>query len=502
VAELLAWKSPPTPMKGCLLGVRLDFDRAAVLHCRTNNCENLLDTPAASSGTHKEDTNRVRPRVLMCHDMKGGYNFDADDRYLRAFSRGAGGGEISVRGCGSWASVDEVCYFSHHFVTVPPRCWIDAAHSNGKLIFGTLITEHDPVENTRLLDSTDHCTTQLANMCAHYSFDGWLVNIEAPLPGGCVDVARLAHFIALLRSKCRTARRFPQQSTTEAAVALQTSVSAVDENTNGSIGFRSSDSKVLVYDSVGADGSVRYACGLTAATTLPSPAAAATTHHHANAILLSAADGLLLDYHWTSQGLDLTRRIADTLPPRSDVSSFSAPRVAETQAAIAETQADGRDEQVAGRRCDVYVGVDIFGRGTCHGPGFDACHGVEEAARCGLSVGIFAPGWTLETGARIPPASCPPPLAGPELLLNSQISLAPPELEDPESDPVVFSHDATSASLAVASSSLNENTGDQRRVEKSIPPGEEALSTGDLEDSEVDAAFWRTMDTGRVWSSL
>lgn len=68
------------------------------------------------------------PRVLACHDMCGGYNPDADGRYLRAFS--------------GWGRIDEFVYFSHHCVTVPPLGWIEACRAHGKPCLGTLITEH------------------------------------------------------------------------------------------------------------------------------------------------------------------------------------------------------------------------------------------------------------------------------------------------------------------------------------------------------------------------
>ena len=60
-----------------------------------------------------------RPRLLVCHDMAGGYGADA-----------------SVQGCGDahafrlthWHAVDAFVYFSHHLVTLPPPGWVHAAH--------------------------------------------------------------------------------------------------------------------------------------------------------------------------------------------------------------------------------------------------------------------------------------------------------------------------------------------------------------------------------------
>ena len=60
-----------------------------------------------------------RPRLLVCHDMAGGYGADA-----------------AVQGCGDarafclthWHAVDAFVYFSHHLVTLPPPGWVHAAH--------------------------------------------------------------------------------------------------------------------------------------------------------------------------------------------------------------------------------------------------------------------------------------------------------------------------------------------------------------------------------------
>lgn len=52
---------------------------------------------------------------------------------------------------------------------------------------------------------------------------------------------------------------------------------------------------------------------------------------------------------------------------------------------------------LAGERAhDVYFGVDVFGRGTYGGGGYNTVQAVREATGAGLSVAMFAPGWTLE----------------------------------------------------------------------------------------------------------
>ena len=63
-----------------------------------------------------------RPRLLVCHDMAGGYGADAP-----------------VQGCADcgafrllhWHAVDVFVYFSHHLVTLPPPGWVAAGHCHG-----------------------------------------------------------------------------------------------------------------------------------------------------------------------------------------------------------------------------------------------------------------------------------------------------------------------------------------------------------------------------------
>ena len=35
-----------------------------------------------------------------------------------------------------WANIDTFIYFSHYLVTIPPPCWINAAHKHGIPVLG------------------------------------------------------------------------------------------------------------------------------------------------------------------------------------------------------------------------------------------------------------------------------------------------------------------------------------------------------------------------------
>ena len=80
--------------------------------------------------------------------MMGGYLSDR-------FAQGADCGPVRPYTFAHWASIDIFVYFSHHLVTVPPPGWVDAAHNNGVVILGTIITEWD--EGKKICDEVHVC---------------------------------------------------------------------------------------------------------------------------------------------------------------------------------------------------------------------------------------------------------------------------------------------------------------------------------------------------------
>lgn len=63
-----------------------------------------------------------RRRILVCHDMMGGY---VDDRWVQG---GANDGAYAIW---HWYLMDVFVYFSHDLVTLPPPGWTNAAHTHG-----------------------------------------------------------------------------------------------------------------------------------------------------------------------------------------------------------------------------------------------------------------------------------------------------------------------------------------------------------------------------------
>lgn len=89
-----------------------------------------------------------------------------------------------------WHSVDTFVYFSHHFVTIPPPGWIDAAHKHGvQVLAGTFITEWEGgsalLSEIREKQLVDQVARQLASVASTHGFDGWLMNIESALDEDC-----------------------------------------------------------------------------------------------------------------------------------------------------------------------------------------------------------------------------------------------------------------------------------------------------------------------------
>ncbi|CAM9341142.1 unnamed protein product, partial [Phaeothamnion confervicola] len=58
---------------------------------------------------------------------------------------------------------------------------------------------------------------------------------------------------------------------------------------------------------------------------------------------------------------------------------------------------------------DVYAGIDVYGRGTAYGGGYNTGKALGKIARAGLSAAIFAPGWSMENetpgGGHVVPAT-------------------------------------------------------------------------------------------------
>ncbi|XP_076034995.1 cytosolic endo-beta-N-acetylglucosaminidase isoform X2 [Oratosquilla oratoria] len=103
-------------------------------------------------------------------------------------------------------------------------------------------------------------------------------------------------------------------------------------------------SQVVWYDSVDSQGKLNNQSEL----------------NKSNRMFFDACDGMFLDYKWTDKTLEKSR------------------------------------DEAGDRTSDVYVGIDVFGRGK-HAGGFDTYKAFEALRAHKLSAAVFAPGWTYET---------------------------------------------------------------------------------------------------------
>lgn len=98
-----------------------------------------------------------------------------------------------------WSVVDTFVYFSHHFVTIPPCGWINAAHRHGVKVLGTVITEGDNNTWDTILMSQENArkfANALIMVAKHYQFEGWLLNIENKIKQA--DIDNLIYFVKYL----------------------------------------------------------------------------------------------------------------------------------------------------------------------------------------------------------------------------------------------------------------------------------------------------------------
>ncbi|WCJ19946.1 Cytosolic endo-beta-N-acetylglucosaminidase 1 [Euphorbia peplus] len=134
-----------------------------------------------------------RPRILVCHDFKGGYT--DDDKWIQ------GGNNENAYAIWHWYLIDIFVYFAHYLVTLPPPSWTNAAHRHGVKVLGTFITEGD--EGKQVCDkvlatkeSAQLYAERLAELATNLGFDGWLMNMEVALDAE--QIPNLKEFVSHL----------------------------------------------------------------------------------------------------------------------------------------------------------------------------------------------------------------------------------------------------------------------------------------------------------------
>ncbi|GAA5862640.1 hypothetical protein JCM5353_001233, partial [Sporobolomyces roseus] len=297
----------------------------------------------------QNDIKDKRGRLLVCHDYEGGYSEREDERgYTFQF----------------WHLCDTYIYFSHHRISTPPPSWIRTAHRHGTRILGTLIFEWDAGrediielvdpggnERTTTFDKLDfRYADLLVDLAVEKGFDGWLVNVEGDL-GGERDEAgnrRKAeeHATLLIAWLTYFTQEMHRRVPGSEVMWYVPSVSSVERATADPFSDR--------YDAVTTKGKLQWQ----------------NTLNEKNTPFLTACDSIFLNYFWTPA------LVAATLMVLPDVKGVN------------ENQ--------------IYFGIDMFGRGSYGGGGFESWRALEAICRSrtdeeGLSVALFAPGWTVES---------------------------------------------------------------------------------------------------------
>jgi hypothetical protein len=350
--------------------------------------------------------NHRPPPLLICHDMMGGYlpyetatrGVPLPDSSSAAAAAAADPRSLAfVLPTEAFACADLFVYFSHRLVTIPPRCWISAAHRHGTPILGTLIVEQrsaadallgvgdgdddndtgggggsgvaglgglilgaaraarrrwraaaaddtppPPPPPTQQERSPELVARALARLARQRGFDGYLLNVESPLSRG---QARRALELT------RHLRRELEATATTAA---------------------NCGAFVVWYDACTIDGRLAWQDALTLR----------------NAPFFDAAGLLFTNYRWKAREPNKSAAVARARGA-APFSSSSSSSVAAAAAAAAASTANPRR---------VLMGVDVYGRGAYGGGGDNTDVALSAARAAGVGAAIFAFGWTWEGG--------------------------------------------------------------------------------------------------------
>ena len=336
-----------------------------------------------------------------------------------------------------WPACDVFAYFSHARVSVPPPGWVAAAHANGARCLGTICTEWASGEaandlmiaayaatteagpaggDARELEPTPTLARQLASIAAYHGFDGWLVNVEAALPFSADHLAEAAGPAAGVAAGAAVDALVA--FVRELTVYVHALVGATPASAAGLSARRrslgdpplpppsppfpvGSTGLVVWYDSVDARRGAH--CGRVCWQ---------SELGEANAPFLAACDALFLDYHWgdgPGGKLRATARRARELAPAQTPGS--------------------RGVACGPRSRDVFVGIDLWGRGGFGGGGFAgariAARAIRDAAEAAHAevVSEAAPSEAVaeaaaEAVAETAPASAAPKMTVPEAPLS------------------------------------------------------------------------------------
>ncbi|KLO08577.1 hypothetical protein SCHPADRAFT_858859 [Schizopora paradoxa] len=247
-----------------------------------------------------------------------------------------------------WDHCDTFIYFSHHRVTIPPPSWINAAHKHGTKMLGVLIFEHaESAEDLlRLLlgnvpaSRTSSVKSGVKNtlpVSAHYARELAQLASDRGFDGYLLNV------------------EYRLEGGPEQVRAIEAWISILNHELKRTVGPHA---QTIWYDSVIINGDLRWQDRL---NTLNLPFFLPSTSFFTN-------------YTWPS-----------TFP------SLSAQYMMSLDASLLQESPKTLK--------DIFVGVDVWGRGSHGGGGFGCFKALEhtDTRSLGLSSAIFGPAWTWES---------------------------------------------------------------------------------------------------------
>ncbi|KZT35230.1 hypothetical protein SISSUDRAFT_1008983, partial [Sistotremastrum suecicum HHB10207 ss-3] len=296
-----------------------------------------------------------------------------------------------------WSSVDTFIYFSHHRITIPPSSWTIAAHRQGVKMLGVLIFEGGAESDClRLLLGRTSATAKPTRSS----------NPELSIPLSNYYAKALAKLAAdrgfdgwLLNFECPLAGGVEQTHLTSVWIdVLRAEVkSAVGDH-----------GQVIWYDSVVITGQLAWQDRL----------------NYWNLPFYLSSDSMFTNYTWPITYPALTKKYLSSIPSslRRDKSPSS-----------------------------IWVGVDVWGRGSHGGGGYGSYKAIEHVAEAeekgeGLSVALFGQAWTWESeqdkegwdweswwsyekGLWVGPAGSEPPPPPPQIATQQQDNPRGPRCE-------------------------------------------------------------------------
>ncbi|KAJ7174428.1 glycosyl hydrolase family 85-domain-containing protein [Mycena filopes] len=250
-----------------------------------------------------------------------------------------------------WSAADIFIYFSHHRVTVPPPGWITAAHRQGVKMLGTLIFEGS---------GEDDCLRLLVGRLPKSKTgpvrqppDFRSLPLSAHYARVLADLAYQRGFDGyLLNFEC------PLRGGIEQTRAVASWITLLVDELKRKIGAHA---EVVWYDSVVVTGQLAWQDRL----------------NSFNLPFFLSSTSFFTNYTWPPS---YTAKAAEYFRSLPQTATHVAPKTLR----------------------DIYVGIDVFGRGSHGGGGFGAYKALEHIAPAGLSTAFFGQGWTWENSQDAP----------------------------------------------------------------------------------------------------